>query len=179
MVITLIGYRASGKSSVAPRLAKRLGWTWVDCDRVIEQRAGCPIARIFENEGEAGFRKRESEALADLLQQPHQVIASGGGAILSAENRQRMKDAGPVVWLHATVETLVRRLKPDRLGGSARPSLTGKPIDEEVAEVLAVREPLYRQTASLIIHSDGEPAEQVAKRIHRHLAESVRQEPPQ
>ena len=176
MVVTLIGYRASGKSSVAPRLARRLGWNWVDCDRVIEQRSGMTIARIFEIEGEAGFRQRESEILAELLLQPHQVIATGGGAILSADNRQRMRAAGPVVWLHATVETLARRLNPERAGSAARPSLTGKPIDQEVADVLDVREPLYRSTATLIVHSDGEPADQVARRIHRHLEETLRQE---
>lgn len=169
MVISLIGYRASGKSSIAPRLAKKLGWEWQDCDRVIEQQAGCSIPEIFATEGEAGFRHRESAVLAELLHTPQLVLATGGGAILSAENRQRLRAAGPVVWLHASPATLVARLSRDRLNGSSRPSLTGRPIDQEVAEVLSVREPLYRETATLTVHSDGEPAEHVARRILRHL----------
>ncbi|MFM8476735.1 MAG: shikimate kinase [Planctomycetaceae bacterium] len=169
MVISLIGYRASGKSSIAPRLAKKLGWEWQDCDRVIEQRAGCTIPEIFAAEGETGFRQRESTVLAELLQSPQLVLATGGGAILNPQNRQLLRDAGPVVWLYASPATLVSRLSRDRLSGSVRPSLTGRPIDEEVTEVLAIREPLYREAATLTVHSDGEPAEQVARRILRHL----------
>ena len=104
MVVTLIGYRASGKSSVAPRLARKLGWSWVDCDDVIEQRAGASIKDIFEHEGEAGFRQRESEILAELLQQSDLVIASGGGAILAESNRKLIRAAGPVVWLQAILQ---------------------------------------------------------------------------
>ncbi|MFM7057264.1 MAG: shikimate kinase [Planctomycetota bacterium] len=169
MVISLIGYRASGKSSIAPRLARKLGWDWQDSDRVIEQQAGCTIPEIFAAEGEAGFRDRETRVLTELLQTPQLILATGGGAILKEQNRQLLREAGPVVWLHAAPATLVARLSRDRLNGSNRPSLTGRPIDQEVAEVLAIREPLYREAASLTVHSDGEPAEQVARRILRHL----------
>lgn len=78
MVISLIGYRACGKSSVAPRLAGRLGWSWVDCDRAIEQRAGVTVRQIFESSGEAEFRRLESEVLAELLRGSETVIATGG-----------------------------------------------------------------------------------------------------
>lgn len=165
MVVTLIGYRASGKSSVAPRLAKRLGWSWYDSDVVIEQQAGVSIKDIFQHEGEVGFRKRESEVLADLLQKPNAVIASGGGAILSEENRQRIKASGPVVWLQAPVEVLIRRLGGDQMSTQRRPSLTGKPIGDEVAEVLAFREPLYRECATLIVDAGTERPDQMARRI--------------
>ena len=169
MVITLIGYRGCGKSSIAPRLAKRLEWNWIDSDRVIEERAGCSIRQIFENEGEAGFRKRESEVIAELLQQDRLVLASGGGAILAEENRIRMKAAGPVVWLHASIEALAKRLSRDRSAGENRPSLTGRPIADEVAEVMAIREPLYRACASIIVDSEREWPEQVARRIARQI----------
>ena len=79
MVITLIGYRGCGKSSIAPRLAKRLEWNWIDSDRVIEERAGCSIRQIFENEGEVGFRQRESEIIAELLKQDHPHIHYADG----------------------------------------------------------------------------------------------------
>ncbi|MEZ6034297.1 MAG: shikimate kinase [Planctomycetaceae bacterium] len=169
MVITLIGYRGSGKSSIAPRLARRLDWHWIDSDRVIEQQAGCSIRTIFESEGEAGFRQRESAVLEELLQQDRLVLASGGGAVLLEENRVRMKAAGPVVWLHTSIEGLTKRLSRDRAGGENRPSLTGRPIAEEVAEVMAIREPLYRECASIIVDSEREWPEQVARRIARQV----------
>jgi shikimate kinase len=103
------------------------------------------------------------------LQQDHLVLASGGGAILAEENRVRMKAAGPVVWLHASNEALARRLSRDRSAGENRPSLTGRPIAEEVAEVMAVREPLYRECATIIVDSEREWPEQVARRIARQI----------
>ncbi len=169
MVITLIGYRGCGKSSIAPRLAKRLEWNWIDSDRVIEERAGCSIRQIFENEGEVGFRQRESEIIAELLKQDRLVLASGGGAILAEENRIRMKASGPVVWLHASIEALAKRLSRDRFAGENRPSLTGRPIAEEVAEVMAIREPLYRECATIVVDSEREWPEQVARRIARQI----------
>ena len=172
MVVTLIGYRGCGKSSIAPRLARRLGWSWVDSDDVVEQRAGCSISEIFEHEGEAGFRIRESEVIADLVQQQHVVIASGGGAILAESNRKLLRSAGPVVWLQVSVANLARRLG-DRSSGQRRPSLTGKPIAEEVAEVMAVREPLYRDCATLIVDAESERPEQVARRIAQFVTQET------
>jgi shikimate kinase len=177
MVISLIGYRASGKSSIAPRLAKKLGWEWLDSDRVIEQKAGCSIPDLFASQGEAAFRQLESAVLAELLQKDQLVLATGGGVILNPQNRLLLRAAGPVVWLHASLQTLVSRLSRDRRHGSSRPSLTGLPIDQEVAQVLAIREPLYRETATLTVHSDGEPLEQVNRRILRLLGLRVLQEP--
>ena len=178
MVITLIGYRGSGKSSIAPRLAKRLEWSWIDSDRVVEQRAGCSIRQIFETEGESGFRKRESEVLAELLQLDRLVLASGGGAILSEENRVRMKTAGPVVWLHISVEALTKRLNRDKSGTENRPSLTGRSIGDEVAEVMAIREPLYRECASIIVDAEREWPEQVARRIARQIDQAPGEQDP-
>src|SRR5215218_314511 len=113
MVITLIGYRGSGKSSVAPALAERLGWTWADADPLIEQRAGQTIREIFETSGEPKFRRLEREVLVELLGGTNLVIAAGGGAILSAETRHDMRQAGPVVWLRADVATLSARIGAD------------------------------------------------------------------
>lgn len=175
MIITLIGYRGCGKSSVAPRLARRLGWSWVDSDDVIEQRAECSIGQIFESAGESEFRRLESAVLSDLLGQTALVIASGGGAVLAECNRRLMKSAGPVVWLHVSAAALAARLQKGR-SANRRPSLTGKPIADEVAEVLAFREPLYRECASLIVDAEFERPEQVAARIERQLAGRIQQE---
>ena len=106
MRITLIGYRGCGKSTLAPLLAQRLRCDWVDADVVIEQQAGCSIKEIFAREGEPGFRQREAAVLAELLQRDPVVIAAGGGAILNPQTRQRMRAAGPVVWLQAPLDTL-------------------------------------------------------------------------
>lgn len=154
MAITLIGYRGSGKSSVAPLLAKALHWNWVDADTEIEAAAGCTIRQIFESEGEAGFRNRETETLKQLLDRPNIVIAAGGGAILATINRERMRAAGPVIWLQAAPKTLASRIARDQSSASRRPSLTSKSAIEEVADVLQARTPLYEAAATITVHAD-------------------------
>ncbi|MFN9041743.1 MAG: shikimate kinase, partial [Planctomyces sp.] len=109
----------------------------MDCDRAIEQRAGVTVRQIFESSGEAEFRRLESEVLAELLRGSETVIATGGGAVLLPENRERLRAAGPVVWLHASAATLTKRLSREH-AAAGRPSLTGRPVHVEVAEVLAV-----------------------------------------
>src|SRR6185369_11029470 len=150
MVITLIGYRGSGKSTVAAPLAERLGWSWIDADAVIEQRAGCSIREIFAAEGEPGFRRRERDVLSELLRGDKLVIAAGGGAILSAETRADMRAAGPVVWLRASVETLAARIAGDATTAERRPNLVSGGV-QEICDLLAFREPLYRECATIVI----------------------------
>ena len=165
MVITLIGYRGSGKSAVAPLVAERLGWAWIDADAEIEQRAGQTIREIFETEGEPRFRELERETLAELLMQSQLVLAAGGGAVLDAETRQRMRAAGPVVWLSAPVEALHARISEDASTAARRPNLTSRGGLNEIRELLARREPLYRETASIVIDAgSGSPAD-VAEQI--------------
>ena len=168
MVITLIGYRGCGKSSIAPRLARRLGWSWIDSDDEIERRSGRRIAEIFARDGEAGFRHMESDVLQELLGRSSLVLASGGGAILSEQNRQQMRAAGPVVWLHVSTATLAERLSRTH-ATDRRPSLTGRPIADEVAEVMAIREPLYRACATIIVNAEGSRPEDTARYIARQV----------
>ena len=113
--IALVGPRGSGKSSVGPALARLLGWTFLDADAELEARAGLSIRAIFEAEGETGFRRRESEILAELCLLPRHVLATGGGVILRPENRALLRRCARVVWLTADVETLSRRLGQDAL----------------------------------------------------------------
>ncbi|QDU79581.1 Shikimate kinase 2 [Polystyrenella longa] len=171
MVITLIGYRGCGKTSVARLLAERLGWDWIDADVVIEQNAGQSIKEIFDTEGEPGFRQRERETIHQLLQQDQLILASGGGAILNEQTRTDMQASGPVVWLNAPAETLAERIEADALSQSQRPSLTGKSISAEVAEVLEQREPLYRETATVIIDAAASSPEQIARKIEQVITE--------
>ena len=101
MNITLVGYRGTGKSTLAIPLAKRLGWTAVDADAELERRAGRTIRQIFDTDGEPEFRRLERETLVDLLGQQNLVIAAGGGAILNPETRSDIQSSGPVIWLKA------------------------------------------------------------------------------
>src|SRR6266851_4297715 len=109
----LIGYRGTGKTTVARILAHRIGWTWIDADAALEERFGCSIRIIFEEEGEAGFRQKEAALLEELCCSREQVIATGGGVVLRAANRERLRAAGRVVWLTAAARVLWQRLQAD------------------------------------------------------------------
>jgi shikimate kinase len=165
MVISLIGYRGSGKSSVAPLLASRLGWEWFDADSLIEKAAGCTIREIFTNHGEPHFRELERQVMAELLGRQQIVIAAGGGAILNADTRRLLSTAGPVVWLRASIATLEGRINQDVTTAARRPALTNRIGAQEIEELLAQREPLYRQCASLTIDTDGQGASRIADQI--------------
>ena len=155
MVITLIGYRGVGKSTIAPLLATRLGWNWIDADVEIEQRAGRSISEIFELEGEPGFRSRESGVLGDLLARQHLVIAAGGGAILDPLNRAAIRAAGPAIWLTASLDSIHSRIHTDSTTATRRPSLTGQDPRQEIATLLARRTPFYEETAHLVVDTEG------------------------
>ena len=154
MVITLIGYRGSGKSSVAAPLADALGWNWIDADDELEHSAGCSIREIFENDGEPKFRELEEETLGELLSRNRLVIAAGGGAILSEKTRRKMISSGPVIWLKASVEILASRIDSDVTTTERRPNLTLQGGRQEIEGVLAVREPLYRDCATITVKTD-------------------------
>ena len=181
MILTLIGYRGTGKTSLAEPLAERLGWVPVDADVEIEGAAECSIREIFEEGGEETFRKLEREVLVDLLKQDHLVLAAGGGAILNRDTRRDFVAAGPVVWLKASAETINRRLHGDETTTERRPNLTSSGGLAEIEELLAVREPLYRETASLIVttdeplpgDSDPPTLERLADFILEHLADQL------
>lgn len=171
MVITLIGYRGTGKTTVAVPLAERLGWKAIDADVEIERRAGKSIRRIFEEEGEPEFRRWERDVMADLLQQDRLIIAAGGGAILNAETRRGARRAGLVVWLRASVDAIERRMSEDGTTADRRPALTSASGRREIESVLALREPLYRECASLTIETDDLAPDEIVDRIVAHLGE--------
>ncbi|MCY2966049.1 MAG: shikimate kinase [Planctomycetota bacterium] len=168
MVITLIGYRGSGKSTVAPLLARTLGCDWIDADLVIEERAGCTIREIFAQEGEPGFRARERDVIRELLARESLVLAAGGGAILNPETRSRMRAAGPVVWLKAPIEILAARIAGDGATADRRPNLAGGGIDE-IRRMLTLREPLYRECATLEFDVGERTPADVAHEILLHF----------
>lgn len=170
MKLTLIGYRGCGKSSVGPLLAETLGLTCIDSDDHVEDAAGKSIQQIFADDGEAEFRRLESQVIADLLAQDDIVVAAGGGAILAETNRKCMQDAGSVIWLQATVETLASRIAGDETSTSRRPSLTGKSIQEEIAEVLEARRELYQKASTMTVDTDNRAPQEIADEIVTRLA---------
>lgn len=165
MVITLIGYRGSGKTTLAAPLAERLEYAWVDADVEIERRAGKTIREIFAQEGEPAFRQWESDVLAELLDKDKLVIAAGGGAILNPGTCTRMRAAGLVVWLQASLETLSERILADPSTADRRPNLTAEGGRAEIARLLDEREPLYRNCAHRVLPVDHESPQDLARTI--------------
>jgi shikimate kinase len=153
-LIALIGLPGSGKSTVGRHLARRLALPFVDSDQVLEQRVGCSIREFFEREGEAAFRELEQRALDDLTQ-PNMscVISTGGGAVLMPANRLNLHGRARVVYLHSPPEEVFKRLRHDR----NRPLLQVADPLTRLHELYCVRDPLYRETAHIVIET-GRPS---------------------
>lgn len=156
MNLTLIGYRGSGKSTLARLLSNKLGWICLDTDLLIEKQTGQTVATIFRTRGETTFREIEAEIIQSLpsLISPGQntVIATGGGSVLSEENRRVFQALGTVVWLTASPDTLARRLTLSHGSGSAkRPLLAGLTAREEIDALLPLRLPYYALIAQYTI----------------------------
>lgn len=171
MILTLIGTRGTGKTTVAPLLAAKLGWDWIDADIELERQAGRTIRDIFATDGEPVFRQLERDNLVRLLQRDRWVLSAGGGAILNADTRRDFRAAGPVVWLQARPETVAARVLADPLTAGQRPNLTSTGGVEEFRVILKQREPLYRETASLSVVTDDRTAEEIATEIMNQLPE--------
>jgi shikimate kinase len=159
--LVLVGPMGAGKSSLGRRVAAQLGLEFVDADRRLEQQAGATIALIFEHEGEAGFRAREEKLLAELLAERGLAIATGGGAVLSAGTRARLRARAFVVHVQVGVEQQLARLERD----TARPLLASGDRRETLARLAAVRDPLYAEVADLVFASDGLSVDDAARRL--------------
>ena len=145
----LVGMMGAGKTTVGRQLAKRLGKTFYDADREIEARTGVRVAVIFDIEGEAGFRKREAEVIERLTALNDVVLATGGGAVLDPRNRDNLKPRGFVIYLHALAPVLWQRTRADK----SRPLLQGGDPRDRLEALYAVRDPLYREVADVVIET--------------------------
>jgi len=163
--IFLIGPMGSGKTAVGRRLAHDLGRPFADSDAVIEERTGVDIPLIFDKEGEAGFRRREAEVIDDITQQEGLVLATGGGAVLAKENRRHLAMRGFVIYLTATVDQQLARTSH----GKERPLLNSGDPQLTLTNLLAVRDPLYREIADLSVRTDNRTVASVSAEILRHL----------
>ncbi len=159
--IILIGSMGAGKTTVGRKLATKLGREFIDCDTELENRTGVDIATIFDIEGEAGFRKRESALLGELLQLPETVIATGGGVVVAEENRIQIRRSGIVVYLETTVEQQLERLRMDK----KRPLLSGSDREEILTELYQQRDPIYRELADVVVSSGQGSSAYMSSRI--------------
>jgi shikimate kinase len=159
--IFLIGPMGSGKTTIGRQLARQLGRPFYDSDKVIEERTGASIALIFELEKEEGFRKREKAIIDELTQHPNIILATGGGAVLDADNRAHLADRGHVIYLKAPIEFLLQRTSRD----TNRPLLHTDDPRRKLQEIMDVRDPLYREVADTIIETDSCPVKQVIAKI--------------
>jgi shikimate kinase len=159
--IFLVGMMGAGKTTIGRALAQRLRRPFVDTDRILVERTGVPIATIFEIEGEAGFRRRESAVLAEVAHEPGRVVATGGGIVLDPANRELMRAHGTVLYLRARVDSLWERLRHD----TTRPLLATPQPREKLAGLLDQRDPLYREAAHLIVDTGPQSAANLVNRI--------------
>lgn len=162
----LVGPMGAGKSTIGRQLAKDLKLEFYDTDQEIEVRSGADIAWIFDVEGEEGFRKREAQVIDELSQMQGIVLATGGGAILAPENRNRLAARGTVVYLQTTVEQQIRRTVSAR--DKRRPLLQVGP-ESTLKNLMDTREPLYREIADVVVVTDGRTVRSVAQEVIRML----------
>lgn len=175
MNIYLVGYRGTGKSSVAPILANLLGKSWqvAEMDEIIEQRARRTIAEIFSKEQEAGFRRRESSLLAELHRKMYLVVSTGGGIVLAPENRKILGEA-MTIWLTASPKVIAERLAKDSTTRDRRPNLTATGGLAEIEAMLAQRTPLYEEVALMTISSEKHTPVEIAELILEKFVEELR-----
>lgn len=163
--IFLVGLMGSGKTTIGRALAKRLNKRFVDADHEIEARTGAYIPWIFEIEGEASFRQREADVIRDLTAQEDIVLATGGGAVLNEESRKFLKERGTVVYLRASVNSILQRTSHDR----NRPLLQTDDPRARIEELSLQRAPLYQEVAHIIIEMGRPNIQSVVQSIISQL----------
>jgi shikimate kinase len=164
MNVVLIGFMASGKTSVGRRLAQRLGYSFLDTDQFIESELGCTIAEVFSIQGEAYFRELESRLAVRLRDLANTVVSTGGGMPITPGNLERLRAAGAVVFIKAELADILKRLERD----TRRPKVQGGDLHETVTRLLGERLPTYEQ-ADLVVESKSKGVNRVCGEIIRYL----------
>ena len=172
--LILIGMMGAGKTTVGRELARRLNLRFADCDHELIARTGVSVPIIFEFEGEAGFRQRESRLLAELLDESDIVIATGGGIVLDPANRALLSERGTVIYLNVPSHVLWERTRRDR----NRPLLQVENPRERIEELHRQRDPLYREVADIIVDGERGSCTSMANRIEKALAERTNRKSP-
>ncbi len=167
--IILVGPMGSGKSTIGNIIARRLHREFQDSDQFIEKRTGVDIARIFDIEGEQGFRDRESNALIELLSQDNRVIATGGGSVLRKDNQKLLKQRGYIIFLDTSVNQQMNRLARDK----KRPLLQTENPRQRLEVLLQERRPIYLDLADLAVKTDRRAARRLAADIINQLPDNL------
>lgn len=171
MNIFIIGYRCTGKTSVAECVSLSIGWRFVDTDALLMENRGQSVSEIVENGGWALFREIEKQTLKDICRQEGQVVATGGGIVLDKENIELMRKNGIVIWLRADPDTILSRMIGDSNTVSLRPALTDQDLMSEIRQTLSERRPLYKKAMTRAIDTDDKTIPDVASEICTLLKE--------
>jgi shikimate kinase len=172
MNLVLIGYRATGKSTVGRILSEKMKITFRDTDLLVENKMAIPIKEIVALHGWDFFRIKEKEMIKTLMKKKSAIIATGGGVVLDQENVNLLKQTGVIIWLNAPVQDIVDRLNKDAQNKAIRPQFTTGNIAQETVDVLKQRLPLYEGAADYIVDTTGKKAVQVAEEIYQYLRKS-------
>ena len=165
--IFFVGPMGAGKTTIGRQLARGLGRSFLDSDKEIESRTGADIPLIFELEGEEGFRSRERAMIDELTQRPGIVLATGGGAVLDVENRKHLAGRGFVIYLSAPLDQLFQRTSRD----TRRPLLQTDNPRQRLEQIIAERDPLYREVADLVLVTDNKPVRNVTTQLLKKITE--------
>ena len=165
--IILIGPMGSGKTSTGRMLAKEMGYAFADTDEEVTKRTGVSIAYIFDVEGEEGFRKRECLALKECLNDNNTILSTGGGIVLSKENRDLLQDRGTVIYLQTSIHSQLKRTAST----NNRPLLQNKNPEETLEKLMLTRAPLYEEIADITIMTDNKSLQEMSKEIQRAINE--------
>jgi len=163
--VYLVGPMGSGKTTIGQRLAKKLDLEFLDNDHELEDQTGASVSLIFDLEGEEGFRRRETDMLKKLTARKNVLLATGGGTILSSENRALLKDTGTVVYLRTTVRQQIRRLSRDK----SRPLLQSGDREEKLARLAKARNPLYEEIADITFPSQDRGLDAATQALHQAI----------
>jgi len=172
MKVVLIGYRATGKSTVGRILSAKLKIAFWDTDVMVEKSMVMPIKEIVALHGWDFFRAKERETIKYLTQKEDCVIATGGGVVLFRENVDLLKQAGVIIWLNAPLQDIIDRLKKDARNGAIRPQFTSGNIIQETIDIMRQRLPLYESAADYTVDTLNKKAEEVAEEIYQYLRKS-------
>ncbi|PKN89041.1 MAG: shikimate kinase I [Deltaproteobacteria bacterium HGW-Deltaproteobacteria-1] len=169
MKIILIGYRAAGKSTVGSILSKKLKIPFVDSDQIIVEETGMPIKEFVTRHGWEAFREKETKVIASIYNMNPCVVATGGGAVMAAGNRELLKNSGTLVYLKTPLRDIVERLRRDAHSDQTRPQFTTESLEEETMAVLEERIPVYESIADFTVDTDGKNVKQVSDDVYQYL----------
>ncbi|MBW2436779.1 MAG: shikimate kinase [Deltaproteobacteria bacterium] len=173
MNLFLIGYRCSGKTTVGKSIAMTIDWSFVDSDLLVIKKNGNSIKDIIDTAGWDAFRRMERSTLRQICTKDRQVVATGGGVVLDADNIKAMKASGTVVWLEASAATIQERMRQDKNTENFRPALTDKGRMEEIEDMLLKRNPYYESASDFSIHTDDVPFDEITQNIIQKIRNKI------